>query len=140
MRSAINADGRGRRWSSGTRRIGRLRLLDVTDPDQWARVVRAVIERWGRLDILVNAAGIGIAGPIEQTPFEDHLKVLDVNVNGVYLGMREVAAPMRRQGGGSIVNISSINGLSGSAQRHQLRGDEIRGDGHDAFRRLRIRP
>jgi len=88
-------------------------MLDVTDAEQWAGAVRAVIEQWGRLDILVNTAGIGIAGPMELTPFEDHLNVLNVNVNGVYLGMREVAAPMRRQGGGSIVNVSSINGLSG---------------------------
>jgi 3alpha(or 20beta)-hydroxysteroid dehydrogenase len=87
--------------------------LDVTAADQWSRVISNVVDRWGRIDVLVNTAGVGIAGPIEQTDFAAHQRVLDVNINGVFLGMRAVVGPMRQHGGGSIVNVSSINGLAG---------------------------
>jgi 3alpha(or 20beta)-hydroxysteroid dehydrogenase len=88
-------------------------LLEVTQADQWDRAIASVVERWGRIDVLINTAGIGIAGPIEDVDLANHLKVLDVNVNGVFLGMRAAVGPMRRQGSGSIVNVSSINGLAG---------------------------
>jgi 3alpha(or 20beta)-hydroxysteroid dehydrogenase len=87
--------------------------LDVSDPAAWRPVVDSVQARWGHLDILVNNAGIGAGGPIDELPLEDHQRLIDVNVNGVYYGMRAVAAPMRAQGSGSIVNISSIDGLVG---------------------------
>ncbi len=87
--------------------------LDVADSAAWQPVVDSVHARWGRLDILVNNAGIGAGGPIDQIPLEDHQRLVDVNINGVYYGMRAVAATMRHQGSGAIVNISSIDGLVG---------------------------
>jgi 3alpha(or 20beta)-hydroxysteroid dehydrogenase len=87
--------------------------LDVAVPQQWAPVIDAAVARWGRVDVLVNNAGVGFAGVIDELPPEDHQRLIDVNLNGVYHGMRAVAAPMRRQGAGSIVNISSIDGLVG---------------------------
>jgi 3alpha(or 20beta)-hydroxysteroid dehydrogenase len=87
--------------------------LDVTDPSAWASAVAAALDRWGRLDVLVNNAGIGIVGMFHTLALEDHQRLIDVNVNGVFYGMRAVREAMVRSGGGSIVNISSIDGLVG---------------------------
>jgi 3alpha(or 20beta)-hydroxysteroid dehydrogenase len=87
--------------------------LDVTDAEMWGAVVDAVVARWERLDVLVNNAGVGYAGIIDELPLEHHHHLVDVNLNGVYYGMRAVAATMRAQGSGSIINISSIDGLAG---------------------------
>lgn len=87
--------------------------LDVTNSDEWVSVVQSVIDRWGRVDVLVNNAGVGAGGAIDALPLEEHARLVDVNVNGVYYGMRAVAGPMRRQRAGAIVNISSIDGLAG---------------------------
>ncbi|UGQ12242.1 glucose 1-dehydrogenase [Yinghuangia sp. ASG 101] len=87
--------------------------LDVTDADGWTRAVDATLARFGRLDVLVNNAGIGAGGPLHKVPLADHHRVIDVNLHGVYLGMRAVTEAMAAHGGGSIVNISSIDGLVG---------------------------
>ena len=87
--------------------------LDVTDPRQWEKVIDAAVARWGRLYILVNNAGIGVVAPLDGLAPEEHQRVVDVNFNGVYYGMRAVAGPMRRQHSGAIVNVSSIDGLVG---------------------------
>jgi 3alpha(or 20beta)-hydroxysteroid dehydrogenase len=87
--------------------------LDVTDPDAWGPVVDHVVAQFGHLDVLVNNAGIGFAALLEDLPLVDHHRLVEVNLNGVYYGMRAAAAPMRSHGGGSIVNISSIDGLVG---------------------------
>jgi 3alpha(or 20beta)-hydroxysteroid dehydrogenase len=87
--------------------------LDVTSPDDWSAAVDAIVRRWGRIDILVNNAGIGIAGSIESVPLAEHHRLIDINLHGVYLGLRAVVPTMRAQGSGSIVNISSIDGLVG---------------------------
>ena len=90
--------------------------LDVTDPEQWDRAVRATIQAFGRLDILVNNAGIAIPPALlEDTPLEDHRRILAVNLDGVLFGIRAVTEAMRESGGGSIVNISSIDGIVGVA-------------------------
>jgi 3alpha(or 20beta)-hydroxysteroid dehydrogenase len=91
------------------------RRLDVTDETAWSETVGEVVSRWGRLDVLVNNAGIGEGGPIEYTTLESYRRVIDVNQIGVFLGMRSVIAPMRDSGGGSIVNISSVDGMLGMA-------------------------
>jgi 3alpha(or 20beta)-hydroxysteroid dehydrogenase len=90
---------------------GRFVALDVTDPASW----EAVIAQTGGCDILINNAGDGCGGPIESTPVEAHQKVVDLNLNGVWLGIRAVVPSMAARGGGSIVNISSIDGLAGIA-------------------------
>ena len=85
--------------------------LDVTDPDSWQAVVATI----GKLDILVNNAGDGCGGPIETTPVADHQRVIDLNLTGVWLGVRACVPALAARGGGSIVNISSIDGLAGIA-------------------------
>jgi 3(or 17)beta-hydroxysteroid dehydrogenase len=87
--------------------------LDVTSEADWERAVAAAASRFGRLDVLVNNAGIGGAGRLEDTTLEDWNRVMDVNAKGVFLGTRAAIPAMRRAGGGSIVNISSQLGLVG---------------------------
>jgi 3alpha(or 20beta)-hydroxysteroid dehydrogenase len=89
---------------------------DVTSEDGWAGAVRATVEAFGRLDILVNNAGILIAGTIAEMPPEDLRRTLDVNVVGCWLGIRQVIPAMTDAGGGSIVNVSSIEGFAGAAR------------------------
>jgi 3alpha(or 20beta)-hydroxysteroid dehydrogenase len=92
--------------------------LDVADPSLWDQAVAATLERFGRLDGLVNNAGIVKLGPLRGSSLSDWQRVLDVNLTGAYLGMRAVIDPMIAAGGGSIVNISSVEGLAGSAHLH----------------------
>lgn len=89
--------------------------LDARELEAWERAVSAVLARFGRLDILVNNAGGGAGGGIEGETLADHRRVLDLNVTGVWAGMRSVVKPMAAQGRGSIINISSIDGLVGIA-------------------------
>jgi 3alpha(or 20beta)-hydroxysteroid dehydrogenase len=87
--------------------------LDVRDEESWAQVVRVTRERFGRLDALVNNAGVVRHETLERTSRKDFLDLVEVNQLGVFLGMRAVLGPMRAAGGGSIVNVASIGGLSG---------------------------
>jgi 3(or 17)beta-hydroxysteroid dehydrogenase len=91
----------------------RVVALDVTDEAGWARLVAEAVAEAGRLDVLVNAAGIGLLGDIEQASLADFRRMYAVNVEGVFLGCRAVFAAMRQGGGGSIVNVSSVAGLVG---------------------------
>lgn len=86
---------------------------DVTSQDDWKAVVDATVGRYGRLDGLVNNAGIDSWSLIEQETLEHFEEVLKVNLTGIFLGLKAVIAPMRAAGGGSIVNIGSATGLSG---------------------------
>ena len=88
---------------------------DVTDEARWREVVDAVLAAFGRLDILVNSAGIGVLGNIEQATLADWRKVHAVNVEGTFLGCREAVRAMKPTGGGSIVNLSSVAGIIGDA-------------------------
>ena len=85
---------------------------DVTSEDDWKAVLEAVIARHGRVDGLVNNAGIGATSLIETETLEEFERVLKVNLTGVFLGLRSAIAPMKAAGGGSIVNISSAAGLT----------------------------
>jgi NAD(P)-dependent dehydrogenase (short-subunit alcohol dehydrogenase family) len=92
---------------------GRAELdLDVTVEDEWIRVIAKIGARHSRLDGLVNCAGIGMLGTIEETDFGDYRRTMAVNVDGTFLGCK-YAIPLMRRGGGSIVNISSISGIVG---------------------------
>ena len=103
------------------------RELDVTEEQQWIALVAETEERFGKLNILTNIAGISGRDPkdlVQQTPtaggmleylsLEKWNQVMEVNATGTFLGTRHAIAPMRRAGGGSIINISSICGIIGS--------------------------
>ncbi len=90
--------------------------LDVTDAAQWAAAVETSVAAFGALDVLVNNAGVGFTPRrLELEDPDEHRRAIDVNLNGVYLGMRAVTPVMTAQRAGSIVNISSIDGLVGVA-------------------------
>jgi 3alpha(or 20beta)-hydroxysteroid dehydrogenase len=86
---------------------------DVTSQDDWRGVVQATIERYGRVDGLVNNAGVATGALLENETLEQFEHVLKVNLVGVFLGLRSVIEPMKAAGGGSIVNIASTAGLTG---------------------------
>jgi 3alpha(or 20beta)-hydroxysteroid dehydrogenase len=92
--------------------------LDVTQPDDWTAAVTLATTEFGRLDILVNNAGIMNFGMIEDYELSEWHKILDINLTGVYLGIRAVVAPMKAAGRGSIINISSIEGIGGTIATH----------------------
>ena len=88
---------------------------DVTDEGAWERVVGEVRDRFGRLDVLVNNAGIGLAGPVHDMSLSEWRRQQAINVEGVFLGVKHALPVMRAGGGGSIVNISSVAGLTAAA-------------------------
>lgn len=88
--------------------------LDVAHPDQWQAAVETAVEEFGRLDVLVNNAGIGRYQTIENADLTQWQQVIDVNLTGTFLGMHAAVAPMKAAGGGSIINISSVEGMRGS--------------------------
>ncbi|MFL9936017.1 glucose 1-dehydrogenase [Paraburkholderia sp. RL18-103-BIB-C] len=91
--------------------VARFRSLDVRDRRQWQIVVDATATEFGRIDGLVNNAGILVRKPVEELPSEDWDLLFDINVKGTFLGSQAVLPAMRMAGGGSIVNISSISGF-----------------------------
>jgi 3alpha(or 20beta)-hydroxysteroid dehydrogenase len=88
---------------------------DVTSEDDWAAAVAAATDAFGRLDILVNNAGVLKFGRITDMPLADFRRILEVNAVGCWLGMKAVIPAMKEAGGGSIVNISSVEGFTGAA-------------------------
>ncbi len=92
--------------------------LDVTDPEQWAAAVDSALEAFGGLHVLVNNAGIATTGRIEDFPSSAWAKTLDINLTGTFLGIRAVVPTLTAQGHGSIINVSSVEGLRGSAGLH----------------------
>jgi NAD(P)-dependent dehydrogenase (short-subunit alcohol dehydrogenase family) len=88
--------------------------LDVTREGDWQRAVEATVRRFGRLNVLVNNAGISGGGRVEEATVEDWDRVMDVNAKGVFLGSKVAIPAMRQAGGGSIINISSQLGLVGT--------------------------
>ena len=85
--------------------------LDVASADDWQRAVETAEERFGKVDVLVNNAAIVLRKDIEGTTGEDWDNIMAINAKGVFLGTKAVIPAMRRAGGGSIINISSISGL-----------------------------
>jgi NAD(P)-dependent dehydrogenase (short-subunit alcohol dehydrogenase family) len=82
---------------------------DVTNEAQWASGVGQTIERFGRLDIVVNNAGIALSGSIESISIDSWLKTFSIYLTGAFLGCRAAIAAMKKNGGGSIINISSLS-------------------------------
>lgn len=89
------------------------RHLDVADEASWEAVVAATLRDQGRLDVLVNNAGIGDTDPLEQTPFDTYKRVVAITQTSVFLGMKATAEALKASGSGSVVNVSSIFGIVG---------------------------
>ena len=106
-------DDRGHAAAAAIGGEARYRRLDVTREADWAEVVAETEARFGRLDLLVNNAAILSMAPIETTALADWERVVSVNQTGPFLGIRAVIPAMRRAGGGSIVNVGSLDGLEG---------------------------
>src|SRR5262249_3821080 len=87
--------------------------LDVTVESDWQRAVETAEQTYGKLNVLVNNAGIVRMSPLDETSLEAWNEVINVNQTGVFLGMKHAVPAMRRAGGGSIINISSVAGLIG---------------------------
>ena len=88
---------------------------DVTSEQDWAEVIKQTLTSFGRLDVLVNNAGILISKAIADMSLEDWRRVTSVNLDGVFLGTKHAIGAMKKSGGGSIVNMSSVAGLVGMA-------------------------
>ena len=87
---------------------------DVSDEASWTTAIRRALEAFGRLDVLVNNAGISFAKPLGETTLAEWRQLMAVNLDGVFLGTREAVRAMRGSGGGAIINVSSASGLVGS--------------------------
>lgn len=92
----------------------RYRRLDVCSASDWAAAVALAVSEFGGIDVLVNNAGIYEPTPFAELDETHYRRTLDVNLVGPFLGMQAVLEPMRARGGGSIINVSSANGLTGS--------------------------
>ena len=90
---------------------------DVSNEDQWKSVIAAVLERYGRLDVLFNNAGIQFSKSVEDTTLEEWNRIMSVNADGVFLGTKYAIEAMKKNGpaGGSIINMSSTYGMIGEA-------------------------
>ena len=90
---------------------------DVTDPEGMEAMANTAVTNFGRLVILINSAGINIRGAIDELSLDEFRKVMDVNVDGLWLASRAVVPHMKESGGGRIINIASTLGLVGLANR-----------------------
>ena len=87
---------------------------DVAKEDEWKNVIETTLETYGKLHILANSAGIGLGGTVEDVTLEDWKNLMDINLNGTFLGTKYGIKGMRKTDeGGSIINFSSIEGLIG---------------------------
>ena len=110
-------DDEGRRVEAEIRELGGQATyvhLDVTSEDDWAAAVNAAVSEYGRLNVLVNNAGIVLGRSIEDMTVAEWDRLFDVNAKGVFLGTKASLPALRAAGGGSIVNISSTAGLVGN--------------------------
>src|ERR1700693_3673998 len=89
---------------------------DVADEAEWDRVMRTVVERYKKLDVLVNNAGVALAKDVEHTTLEEWRRLMSINLDGVFLGTKHAVQTMKANRSGSIVDLSSIRGLGGGPQ------------------------
>jgi len=113
---------------------------DVTDDQSVDQAVAAVLDREQRLDIVVNNAGMGIAGPVENTSIEEAKSQLEVNFFGAFRVCRAVLPAMRRQRGGYIVNIGSIGGLIAIPYQAMYSASKFALEGLSEALRMEVRP
>lgn len=88
---------------------------NVADEEDWKRVIKETYDKWGRIDVLVNNAGITYNMKIDEITLEDYMKIININQVSVFLGIKYVSEIMKTQKSGTIINISSMNGLVGGA-------------------------
>ena len=91
---------------------------DVASEEAWTHVIQGVVDRHGRIDVLVNNAGIFRVLGLEETSLETWNQLIAINQTGVFLGMRTIAPVMKNSRSGSIINISSIAGLGSASRAH----------------------
>jgi 3alpha(or 20beta)-hydroxysteroid dehydrogenase len=122
-------DAEGEAVASSIGESATYRHLDVTSEDEWRKVVDWCVDSLGDPTVLVNNAGIVRVAPLEEMSLDDYQAVVSVNQIGCFLGMRSIIEAMRRAGGGSIINMSSVAGLHGvkgviaySASKYAVRG------------------
>ncbi len=92
--------------------------LDVTEPSQWSEAVDFAVKSFGGLNILVNNAGIASSAPITEFKLDVWRKTIDINLTGTFLGMQSAIPEIAKSKSGSIINISSVEGLRGSVGLH----------------------
>ena len=111
-----DADEQGAQRVAAELGDGRAEALghDVTSEERWQEVIVHALDAHGRIDVLLNNAGVFLAAPLTETLVEDFRRVIDINVIGVFLGMRSVTPAMIEQSAGSVINLSSVAGLMGS--------------------------
>jgi cyclopentanol dehydrogenase len=88
--------------------------LDVSNEKEWIRAIDESVKAFGKIDVLVNNAGILLFKTLDETTTEEWDKIFSVNTRGVFLGCKSIVPAMRKAGGGSIINISSIYGIIGA--------------------------
>lgn len=144
---ATHLAGRGYRVYGTSRRPGTgqagsvaMLLADVTDDHSVEQAVAAVLEREGRLDIVVNNAGMGIAGPVENTSIEQAKRQLEVNFFGAFRVCRAVLPALRSQRSGYIVNIGSIGGLIAIPYQAMYSASKFALEGLSESLRMEVRP
>jgi NAD(P)-dependent dehydrogenase (short-subunit alcohol dehydrogenase family) len=107
---------KGGDWEQATKLVSScFEIADVRDESRLAEVIGAAREQLGRIDILVNSAGVGGGGPVHAVDADDWDFVLDINLKGTFLASKHVLPGMLEQGHGSIVNIASVEGIEGFA-------------------------
>ena len=144
---ATHLAGRGYRVYGTSRRTGAgqpgsvaMLVADVTDDRSVEQAVAAVLEREGRLDIVVNNAGMGIAGPVENTSIEQAKRQLEVNFFGAFRVCRAVLPALRSQRSGYIVNIGSIGGLIAIPYQAMYSASKFALEGLSESLRMEVRP
>lgn len=110
-----------------TGRLVEFRRCDVTDEESVVTAVADTAARFGRIDVLVNNAGITIHTPLESTTLRDWRKVMDINLDGMFLVLREVGAVMLKQRSGSIINTASMSGLIANVPQPQASYNSSKG-------------
>src|SRR5215204_3350711 len=94
-----------------------VRTTDVTSSDEVETLVATAVDEWDGLDVMVNNAGIGVAGDSTNTSEADYEMVMDVCLKGTFFGMKHAIPAIRESGGGSVINMSSVAALVGIADR-----------------------
>ncbi len=107
-------DDQGRETAAAIGARAQYHRLDVTSESDWMATVDAILGQHGRLDVLVNNAGIWFGKGLDETTLDDYTRVIGINQVGVFLGLRAVAPVMKAAGSGAVVNISSLAGLRGT--------------------------